>query len=281
MNTIGSHLNKHEEIPIFFRDPLFYQFKPLFGHGINLTQQVFFIVGAEIRHVYQVFADNSLNFLHRTGRIRIGLCGICGRGCEETSDLNTVDRFRWKRLWHANCDYFLPKPRKNITDAISFHGAGIRQCMLLIRVIAAIAETIKPQCAWVFAGHHRTPGGNGNGRDAAFELPPHAFIHDPFEIRQFVAHLVKHQFRRCAIQSNHQDFLSPIHESLSFSNTYMYLNRSFHCLFDRGLALILRSYYHYTTLQYSQYQVYASSGLEDVVKEGRSGYKRVERVAFL
>ena len=76
MNTVGTHLNEHEEIPIFFCNPFFDQLKALLGHRINLAQQVLFIIGTEIGHIHQVIAYSGFNLLHGRGRIGVGLIRI-------------------------------------------------------------------------------------------------------------------------------------------------------------------------------------------------------------
>src|SRR5579883_386374 len=78
MNAVGSHLDKHEEVPILLNQPLFDQFEALFSHRINLAQQVVLVIGAEIGHIHQVFADNGFDLLHGGGRIGVWSLRIRG-----------------------------------------------------------------------------------------------------------------------------------------------------------------------------------------------------------
>src|SRR2546429_8218791 len=73
MNTIGTHLDEHEEIPILFCNPFFDQLKSLPGLGINLSQQVLFIISTKIGHVHQIISDGYFNLLHDTSKISVRL----------------------------------------------------------------------------------------------------------------------------------------------------------------------------------------------------------------
>src|SRR2546429_4401011 len=108
MNTVSTHLNKHEEVPVFLRDPLLDKLKTLLGHGIDLAQQIFLIVCTEIWHIHQVFTDGSLYFLHSRGRIGVRFIRVPGGGGEEAPNLDTVDGLRGICLWHTNSDHPFP-----------------------------------------------------------------------------------------------------------------------------------------------------------------------------
>src|SRR5258708_2500547 len=104
MNTVRTHLHEHEEIPVFFRDPLLDQLKAFLGHSVNLTKQVFFIVCTEVWHIHQVLADGSLNLLHDGSGIGIRPIGILGRRGEETTYLDAIDG-PWRiGLWNTHGD---------------------------------------------------------------------------------------------------------------------------------------------------------------------------------
>src|SRR5436305_11525701 len=121
VNTISTHLNEHEEVPVFLHDPLFDELKTLLGHGINLAQQVFLIFCAEIRHIHQVFTKDSFNFFHYRGGIRIRSIRILRRGREKATYLDDIDGLWWIRLRHANSDHTLYRTRENVPNAISLH----------------------------------------------------------------------------------------------------------------------------------------------------------------
>src|SRR5712691_8170201 len=117
MNAVRAHFNEHEEVPVFFRDPFFHEFKAFLGHCVNLTQQILFILCAKIWHVHQVFADCSVDLLHDGSRISVGSFGILRRGGKETSYLDTIDGFWWICLGNANRDDFLASTREDIPHA--------------------------------------------------------------------------------------------------------------------------------------------------------------------
>src|SRR5581483_2621931 len=216
MDAVGSHLDEHEEIPVFFRDPLLDQLKTLFGHGVNLAQQVIFVVSAEVGNIYQVVAHRRLDLLHDGRGIGIGSLSVFRGGRQEATYLNAVDRFGGIGLRYAHRNHFFACARQHIPDAVGLHRVGVRQHMLLIRMIAAIAETIEAQRAGVFTRHHGTPCGDGDGGDAAFQLAPRTMIHHALKIGQLIAPLFKNKLRWGAVQPDYQNPFSPIHEHLPF-----------------------------------------------------------------
>src|SRR5947209_19132876 len=107
VNAVRPHLDEHEKIPVFFCNPLFDQFKALFGHAIDLAQQVILILGAEVRNIYEIIAHGGPNLLHRGSRIGIRPLGVVSRWGKTTTYLNTVDwlgRVGWWQT-HGN-DFF-------------------------------------------------------------------------------------------------------------------------------------------------------------------------------
>src|SRR5579859_4711156 len=87
MNAVGTHLNKHEEVPILFHNPLFDELKTLLSHGVNLTEQVILIIGTEVWHIHQILANGGRYFLHHRRGIGVGPLRIGGRRREKTSNL--------------------------------------------------------------------------------------------------------------------------------------------------------------------------------------------------
>src|SRR5579884_182807 len=199
MDTVGTHLNKHKEIPVFFSNPLFDQLKTLFGHRINLAQQVILVIGTEVWDVDEVVANGGFDLLHNGGRIGIGSLRIFRGWREKTSNLDAIHRSRWIGLGHTNSDNLLARTGKDIPYAVGLHSVRVRQYMLLIRVVSAIAKPVEPKHTRVLTRHHRAPGWNRNCGNATFQLPPHAVIHYTPEVRKFVAPLIKNEFGRGAI----------------------------------------------------------------------------------
>src|SRR5439155_3678659 len=118
MNTVGTHLNKHKEIPVFFSNPLFDQLKTLFGHRINLAQEVILVIGTEVWDIDEIVANGSLDLLHDGGRIGIGPLWVFRGWREKTSNLDAIHRLRRIGLRHANGDDFLACTGKDIPHAV-------------------------------------------------------------------------------------------------------------------------------------------------------------------
>src|SRR5947209_611339 len=199
MDTVSTHLNKHKEIPVFFSNPLFDQLKTLFGHRINLAQEVILVIGTEVGDIDEIVSNGGFDLLHHGGRIGIGPLRVFrGRG-EKTSNLDAIHRLRWIGLWHTNGDDLFARTGKDIPYAIGLHRVRVRQDMLLIRIVSAVAKPVEPKHTRVLTRHHRTPGWNCNRGNTTFQLPPYAVIHYTPEVRKFVAPLVKNEFGRGAI----------------------------------------------------------------------------------
>src|SRR2546430_17152937 len=114
VNTVSTHLNEHEEVPVFLHNPLFDELKTLLGHGINLAQRIFFILCGEIRHIHQVFTNDSFNFLHHGSGICIRAIRILRRWREETAYLDAVDGLWWKRFGYASSRHVLSRTLENM-----------------------------------------------------------------------------------------------------------------------------------------------------------------------
>src|SRR5262249_28024352 len=89
------------------------------------------------------------------------------------------------------------------------NGPGAGECIVVVRVPAAIAEPIEPQLARVLAAHHRRPCRNGDRWMTAAQLAPQAALHQSTQIGQPVAPDVDYEALRNAVQSNHR---APSHE---------------------------------------------------------------------
>src|SRR5436190_12594845 len=132
MDTVGTHLHKHKEIPVFFSNPLFDQLKTLFGHCINLAQEVILIIGTKVWDIDEIVANGSLDLLHDRGRIGIGPLRVFRGRREKTSNLDAIHWLGWIGLRHANRDDLLAYTGKDIPYAISLHRVRVRQYMFLV-----------------------------------------------------------------------------------------------------------------------------------------------------
>ena len=71
VHAIDAHLDHHEELPRLRREEVLGQREATIGHLVDLPQQIVLVLGAEVRAVEEVFADDLLDLAAK--RVRIGV----------------------------------------------------------------------------------------------------------------------------------------------------------------------------------------------------------------
>ena len=77
VHPVGAHLDHHEELPRLRREQVVGEREAPVGHLVDLPEQVVLVVGAEVRAVEEVFADDLAR--PRGEQRRIGVLAVASK----------------------------------------------------------------------------------------------------------------------------------------------------------------------------------------------------------
>ena len=197
VHAVGAHLDHREELPRLRREQVLGEREALVGHLVDLAQQVVLVVGAELRAVEQVLADDLADLVAQRGRERVP---ALERRRQEAADHGAAQRARRERARHAEDDRAAAAAADEIPEARRPDRRAVRDEGAVVGVVGAVAEAVDAEVARRAARHHAGPGRHGDRRHHRREAPGDAALGEPGQHREPVAPALEHERRLGAIQ---------------------------------------------------------------------------------
>jgi hypothetical protein len=205
VHPVEADLDEREQLPRPRLEQVLGEPEALVGHLVDLPEQVVLVVGAEVRAVELVLADDPLD-LAREQR-RVGERALA-RGRQEAADEHAVERPRRVGAGDADHDRGLAVARRHVPQPRRADRRAVGHAQVVVRVVDAVAEAVDAEVAGRAARHHAAPRRHRDRRVDRAQAPVTAARHQARERRQLVAPAVEHERRLGAVEPD-QHHLRP------------------------------------------------------------------------